>query len=349
MPEANHHPEQAPARDPEALDQVDQVDQIDQDLRNMLPWAVSLLLHAGLVVVAMVLVWVTIEPPQEQQPPTAVSLTPAQPAPMVQDQPELTPTQEQSPTRPSFEPSLPQISEVRFDQIGANLPSIVVPSDVDRGPRSPGRSHSDGDSDGPIFPTPGSGDADRVMFVIDASGSLIDSFPFIMNELRASISRLGRLKANTARPIEFGVVFFRNGQVLELGGPGTGLARGLNLATPANVTTAIALLSPGGANIGPGGKTDPMPAITQALRYQPQQVILLSDNITGHGIHALDPDTLVKSVLDARGQRDIRIDTVQFLYADPMSQIGRKATLARIAEQTGGQHRFVSERQLGLR
>lgn len=331
---------------PAQTNQPDAMEEADQTLRKLMPWVVSLLLHAGFVIVAMMLVWVTFEPAEEERLPVKMHLQNTPDAPVQAEQmAEAKSEDDASPTQSNVQsPDLPTptISDVNYNLIGPNLP---MPS-----PQTEGNPMGDGKDKGPgggeILPPV---QLNRIVYVIDASGSLIDSFPFIMNELREAIGEMGTARTQTGRPYEFAVVFFRDGQVVELGGPGTGLDRGFNPATPDRVAHAIAALSPGGSRIGPGGKTDPLPAILQALRYKPQQLVLLSDNITGQGIHALDPDALIDAVLDARGNQRIRFDTVQFLYPDPMVEIGRTATLSRLARETGGTYRFVSERQLGLR
>ena len=342
MPESQPPQHDAPPTDPELFEEV------DQTLRRLMPWAVSLLLHTGIVVLAMLLVWATIEPAQEQHKPVEVALSNTPPSPV--DVPLRDDSQADEPDQPTqfsadaLELPDPAITPIKHDfrNIGPQMP----PNPRDSQSPGPGDDAGPGPGGGEILPPVQGG---RIVYVIDASGSLIDSFPFIMNELRMSIAEMGHARSQTGRPYEFAVVFFRDGQVVEMGGPGTGLSRGFNPATPDRVAHALAWLSAGGSKIGPGGKTDPMPAIQQALRYDPQQVVLLSDNITGQGIHALDPDALIDAVLDARGRQNIRFDTVQFLYPDPMVEFGQTATLKRLADATGGSYRFVSERKLGLR
>ena len=50
-----------------------------------------------------------------------------------------------------------------------------------------------------------------------------------------------------------------------------------------------------------------------------------------------------------QSQNPAKINTIQFLNEDPLATVGRRGTLRRIAEETGGTHKFISERDLNLR
>lgn len=350
-----HDPGPRSSREPSSTQESAQqgqpgvIDEVDDTLRKLMPWAVSFLLHAGIVAVAMVLVWTTFQAEIEEKPPASTAFvdTPTAPSPLQAAVNE--PTEDPNPTSLTTTPDTSPfnaapapIQPVNMNMAGFNQPTINRTPGFDRGAGQPGIPG------GPeiIFPPIA---ATKIVFVIDASGSLIDTFPFVVNEIRQTLHAMGRARAESDRPYEFAVLFFRNGSVVELGGQGTGLPRGLKPATPVNIAKALDWLRPGGSSVGPGGKTDPLPAIKLALSYNPQAVVLLSDNITGQGIHALDPEGLIDAVLDARGNRRITIDTVQFLYPDVAESYGRTGTLERLSKETGGQYRFVPADALNLR
>ena len=107
-------------------------------------------------------------------------------------------------------------------------------------------------------------------------------------------------------------------------------------------------------NTGGRGSAHVESAITQALSYKPQLVILLSDNLTGGGQgatqHELMQDDLLKLIhKHNKANPPAKINTIQFLYEDPLVRQGLQGTLDRIAEETGGESRFMSQRDLNLR
>lgn len=186
-----------------------------------------------------------------------------------------------------------------------------------------------GDDDPNGLP-PGGGGPRSVVYVIDASGSMIDQFDSILKELRKAIQDLGPAD-------RFTVLFFQDEQVVSL------KPVGLRPATRSNVDSACQWAGVGSANVVPSGSSNPMPAIRRALAMRPSEVWLLSDNITGKGRHALEAEQLLSEVDQLR--RVLRADrtrvhTIQFLHADA------HGTLAELSKRTGGIHRFVKETDL---
>jgi hypothetical protein len=179
----------------------------------------------------------------------------------------------------------------------------------------------------------GDGRAPRsIVYVIDASGSLIDTFPFVMQELSRSITSL-------TPDQQFTVLFFQRGRVTELPDPG------LKRADAQTIRQARQWLAPGTFNVVPGGRTDPVSALRIAMNHQPEAVFLLSDSITGHGRHQIDQELLLADI-DRHNTAQTRVHTIQFLYPDPLADGTRLGPMARIAQQTGGFHRFISEDEL---
>jgi len=319
--------------------------EVRRTLAELSPWAISVAVHLLLVVAAVFLVWSTVL--QEQDEPwtgeAAIFKTPdinyqlPEPEPAAEDANDPT-------TKPTFDsdPSpQPIISPIGSGQPIAGLDLLrrdqpTLPNlDPDR-PR--------------VGPPPSGifGELDReTVFVIDASGSLIDTFPLVIGELKrllaqlavAERERLADPRRQNEPPFAYAVVFFRDGEVL------TQDRRGLRVAESDAVARSIAWLD----RVSPGGSTSPLPAIETALGYHPDTVIVLSDNITGHGQFELNADDLIGRVLQVRGDRRVTVNTVQFLYPDPLEQLGRPGTLRRLAEETGGAYRFVTDRELNLR
>jgi len=184
-------------------------------------------------------------------------------------------------------------------------------------------------ADGPIEDAAGTAeslfgipaDARRIVYVVDCSGSMFDTFEVMQDALRQDISR------RTAEQ-QFHVVCFGNGDVAEY--PGERLAP----ATDARKAEALALV----AKLTPKGRTEPAKAIERAFAATDADgrhadlICLLSDG-------EFDPQILQQiERLQEAGASRIRISTVHFSYDGDL--------LMRIAEANGGTCRFVSASQV---
>ena len=169
-----------------------------------------------------------------------------------------------------------------------------------------GRGSGTGDGRGDVAPfgTPGGGgigfkskfmgaggNARTVVFVCDASGSMISTFGSLKAELVKAISRL---KSNQA----FNVVFFQDEK-------SASLDQNLVFATPDNKRKAFQWLD----TITTTGTTNPIPGIEQAFRNKPQLIYLLTDaefpdnNAVRNAITKLNRDkqTKVNTIIFVQG------------------------------------------------
>ena len=155
-----------------------------------------------------------------------------------------------------------------------------------------------------------------IVYVVDRSGSMVDTFLHVRAELKRSISALRRSQ-------KFHVIFFNSGAPLE------NPPRRLVNAIDAHRRDFFKFLD----NVAAGGGTRPELALRRALAMEPDLIYLLSDGIS------FDPDLPAK--LDAwnRG-RHTRIYTIAYL-----DQGGREI-LEGIAREHGGEFKFVSEYDL---
>ena len=128
------------------------------------------------------------------------------------------------------------------------------------------------------------GNAKKIIYVVDASGSLIDTFPFVIMELKRSISELKDAQS-------FTVIFFQGEDHIEVPPPR------LKKATSENKLKVIEWVDPASGNVIPTGLSNPVKAITRALQYQPELIFLLSDNIPnpGHYAFAMEPEQFARS------------------------------------------------------
>jgi len=167
----------------------------------------------------------------------------------------------------------------------------------------------------PPGPEPSSEKEQRIVYVVDRSGSMTDSLDFVKYELKRSLQDL----PETA---QFHIIFYSSGPPMEMA------ARRLMAATARNRGIAMEFID---TVIATGG-TDPVQALERAFAVQPDVIYLLTDGefdeaIVGH----------VKR-LNVGGK--VRVSTIGFLYY-PNNKV-----LREIAAQNGGEYKFVSEADL---
>ncbi len=166
---------------------------------------------------------------------------------------------------------------------------------------------------------------DHVVYLVDASGSLIDSMPDVICWLAESIEMLPAEK-------RFTVIFFRDNEIIEV--PPYGL-KPLTEDFRLSVNRWISLPS---GNIEAERGSEPYLALQLALRYRAGEIYILGDDMVGHqsnwgseeqvlfGFHALVQD------------RPVRIHTVQFYYRDD------GGLFERIAKQYNGRYAYIIPR-----
>lgn len=331
---------------------------------ELLPWGVSLVLHAGLLAAAAVMVrsvsaprpaeeivaYVRLAPPEARAKPAPPKPQPAPPAAPV---PVAVPEPPPAVATPAPAPAPP----VTPAPVASAAPKAVAPAPSPSAtPSSEGRggaglrdgygatstahaSESVAPLPAPLPPGPKAefyglgGNARRIVYVVDASGSLIDTMPYVLAELQRSIAQL-------VEPQQFTVLFFQGGHVLEIQPPG------LKAATAYRKQQAIDWMAPSAGNVRPAGTSSPLSALQRALDYQPDLIFLLSDNIAGHGGGRVQPQVLLDHVarINTTGTK---INTIQFLYPEESALLGGPSTLQRLAQMTGGVYRFVSAREAG--
>ncbi len=297
---------------------------------DLMPWLATLLIHGAAVLIAILFVWITLDQPKPDDadvPPT-ITFNPQR------EKIELTKFDSVFKDKPKGRPS-PNANQKSDPIDSAITPTLndtigVRGSNADVGELF---KQSGGGEDGLFGPGPAQGGAKTIVFVIDASGSMIDTLPFVAAELKRTVRSLNHEQS-------FTVLFYQNDTVIEAVSPG------LKNATDENKLRLYDWID--SDTLAPMGLSNPIKAIEQGLRYKPQLMFLLSDNITGHRRYNLNQRDLLASVQRANTGRT-KINTIQFLYPDPLSRIaGMKPTLQMISEQTQGIYRFFSAKELGL-
>jgi hypothetical protein len=300
--------------------------EVQQGLRDAMPWVTSLLFHLGIIVLALFVVW-SVMLVKEEEPPVVASprYTPHTGAALsTSDSVDL---KASSTIRRVLTDAV--ASEESVNTLTATTREKLQLIGLAGGGASGGKlaplgTTTGGPSGGSTFVGLPSGNANRIIYVVDASGSLIDTLPFVIKELSRSIGELSEEQS-------FTVIFFQRGREVEV--PPVGWK-----AASAEMKKRVAdFISMESGNIVPSGSTDPMPAIKRAMAYKPQLVYLLSDNITGRGRYEVDRAVLLRLIDEANRDRRTRIHTIQFLYPDPLG------TLEAISREHGGLHRFIHE------
>lgn len=161
--------------------------------------------------------------------------------------------------------------------------------------------------------------AKSVVYVMDRSGSMSDTFPALQKELMRAIGSLGSDQ-------QFNVIWFSDGRPTEL-------FERFRWATADNKRDAFDAIK----SVVPRGQTEPVEAVRRALQYKPDVMYLLSDGDFG------DQNPRLLSTI-ARMNREGRttIHTILFVY-DSMGEGER--ILRRIAETNRGTYKHVSDRE----
>jgi hypothetical protein len=195
------------------------------------------------------------------------------------------------------------------------------------GPSAPFGVPGGGGGIGPRSPFMGiSGNAMRIAYVCDASGSMGEKMPILLAELEKSIGVL--------KPIQsFNVIFFN----VERRAADD---RGLIPATTDNKSKAVAFC----ARIAPVGKTDPLPALELAFRQGAQLIYLLTDGDFTDPDNAAVRDRLKR----LNAQRKVKVNTIAFVGT--RNEADRSATFAEflrvLAKENGGVSRVVATEDL---
>ena len=164
----------------------------------------------------------------------------------------------------------------------------------------------------------------RVVYVIDRSGSMFDTFDYVQAELKRSIRRL--------KPTQyFHIIFFAVGE------PDENTPKMMVPATGVNKKQVYKYID----GITAEGQTKPLRAIERAFAVKnkkgkhAQLIYLLTDG-------EFDPEALKKiKQMQVKLKTKIKINTISFVYR------GGEKILKQIAAENGGTYTFVSPDDLG--
>lgn len=186
-----------------------------------------------------------------------------------------------------------------------------------------------------------------VVFVIDASGSMLPMLPYVINETNRVIDVL--------RPSVFVTIICFSGRGIYEVDSAVGWS-GLRQSTPAFKAEARDWLTLSNHRFRTGGSGARFAeaAIVRSLRYKPELIFILSDHLggggPGSGRYEIDQEALL-AVIHAQNdvQSPAKINTISFVNSGPLAEAGLRGTLERIADETGGRFKYIGERDLDLR
>lgn len=165
----------------------------------------------------------------------------------------------------------------------------------------------------------------RIVFLVDASGSLVDTMPQMLAWLQRAVKTVG--------PDEhFAVIFFKAGRAIEASPPG--------MLKPTRTTLTVLneqWLDPAASPVMPAGRSDPTIALIKAVSYKPTDIYLLSDESFAQRSGKTTADEAAQIVTDALGDAEVRLHGVQFFYRNGAG------VLESLANEFDGTYEFVKE------
>ena len=298
------------------------------DLRTALSWAGSIMLHMLVILVAFLLTWAVVNDDADEVPTVVTA------APDVFQHERIEPLRQSSASTPS-ETSAPIVdTEVTAEDLSELLLSAdgllaEAASVAEAGAEGLDTAIPDVQFGGVRAP-----EARRIVFVVDASGSMIGAFPSVLDQLEETLSKLDPRQA-------FGIILFQRSEWIEA--PPTGRLQ------PAEARTIGPAIDWIRSNVLPSGRSNPANALRRAFTLDPDVIFLVSTDITGSGEFEIDTGELLAELdqlnpRDRNGNRPVRIRCIQLLDPDPLE------TLRTIATEHGGVegYAFIDRTRIGL-
>jgi hypothetical protein len=166
--------------------------------------------------------------------------------------------------------------------------------------------------------------AEKIVFLCDASGSILNKYATLRRQLSKAVGGLSPSHS-------FNLIFMQEADSLSQ-------APELLKATAENKRAADDLLE---NKVSPRGETNPIPAIDAAFAQKPDVIFLLTDG------DFPDNMAVLKRIGELSAGRHVQINTIAFVNeADTDTDFSK--LLQRIATDSGGVYRKVNERKVGI-
>jgi hypothetical protein len=174
---------------------------------------------------------------------------------------------------------------------------------------------------GPVFGH--GGNAKRIAFICDASGSMLNKFSTLRRELSNTVQGLQVIQS-------FNIIFFQEQTCTALDN------NQLVMATPEDKLKATNFLED---KVTPRGETNPIPGIELAFKQKPELVYLLTDG------DFPDNKAVLKRITELNRDHKVKINTIAFVgEADTDTEFMK--LLQQIAKENHGVYKFVKESDL---
>ncbi|MEE2907594.1 MAG: hypothetical protein VX527_07140 [Planctomycetota bacterium] len=217
----------------------------------------SVLLHALVIAAGLVVTWTVVQ--EESRPPPrpivadfkATAFLPVDELPVSTIETIDTPPVEAPPPEP-YEPAEPKLTDMTWAVF-----------DASQAGRAESRGHD------ASFAGARATNARSVVYVIDASGSMTTWLSMVLTALSQSLNRLDSAQ-------RYAVIFFQGDQAIIV--PPDRLQPAQSRA----IRKTMAWTKQG-ANLMPGGGSNPIPALEAALQLEPDVIFLLSEGLEGRG------------------------------------------------------------------
>jgi hypothetical protein len=172
---------------------------------------------------------------------------------------------------------------------------------------------------GPKSPFMGvSGNAMKVVYLCDSSGSMMNKFDTLRNELRKA--------CDTLKPVQaFDIIFFSEDKFIALD-------KELLLAVPETKRKAYDFLD----KTAPHGSSDPIPGIQAAFKAGPQLIYMLTDGDFPNN------QQVIEEIRKLNKDKRVKINTIAFMDRGEAYE----KLLKQIADENGGLFKFVSDTDL---
>jgi hypothetical protein len=322
--------------------------------QNLLPLATSITFHLTLVLIAALVIVpykiLTCSPQREQIIIPEASIVDAGPVggipnPGLGGDPNLTAAQN---TDPNVTSSSEGWATKRSDTLtaalmggGAAANSEAADSVIGLGTRigfAGSGGHGSGEAGGALAPfgVPGggsglgpkapfmgiSGNAHKVVYICDASGSMMSVFWRVRDKLRDSVSQLGLSQS-------FNVIFFSDVDVTTLS------KNGLVVASPDNKRKALEMAE----KMSAAGTTDPLPAIRMAFAQQPELIYVLTDGFD----QVVSFDAVINEFRKLNVNKKVRVNTI-LIRSSGNAELERVVKI--IASENGGVCKIIDRQDM---
>jgi hypothetical protein len=298
---------------------------------GLLGWVVSAGLHVLVAVLAFLVTWTVVRWTEAPRDPVTASFESATFEPLA-SLADLEPATEPLADAAALDPAVEESLEQALAEASAGPLDLIAGTGRERAAAATAVGIV---AESATFAGLRATNARTIVYVVDASGSMIGSFRTVLDELSRSLA--GLVPAQS-----FAIIFFQRNLAIPV--------PPANRLVPVSRSASQQAVEWARRNVIPSGRSNPVEALTRAIALRPDCIFLLSSNITGAGQFEIDRADLLATLdrlnpLDSgTGRRRSQIQCIQFLDADPLD------TMRTIAERHGGEggYKFLDRDELGL-